>query len=64
MARPTERLRSFFQNPSFWSARLTFGICRSTPARHAASPYQLKRHPNAQERLKHYKLLIKLQLLI
>ena len=22
--------------------------CRSTPARHAASPYQPKRHPNAQ----------------
>ena len=37
------------------------GECRNLPAGHAVSPYQLKRHPNAQERLKHYKLLIKLQ---
>ena len=36
------------------------GECRSTPARHAASPYQPKRHPNAQKKLKHYILLIKL----
>ena len=38
--------------------------CRSTPARHAASLYQLKRHPNAQERLKQYKHLIKLQIFL
>ena len=34
--------------------------CRSTPARHAASPYQPKRHRNAQGRLKQYTPLIKL----
>ena len=27
--------------------------CRSTPAGHAASPYQHERHPNAQKKLKH-----------
>ena len=27
--------------------------CRSTPARHDASPYQPKRHPDDQEKLKH-----------
>ena len=30
------------------------GECRSTPARHAANPYQPKRHPDSQEKLKHY----------
>ena len=30
------------------------GDCRSTPATHAASPYQQERHSNAQEKLKHY----------
>ena len=30
------------------------GECRSTPARHAADPYQQERHPDAQEKLKHY----------
>ena len=34
--------------------------CRSTHARHGDSPYQPKRHPNAQKKLKHYTLLIKL----
>ena len=28
--------------------------CRSTPARHAANPYQPKRHPDAREKLKNY----------
>ena len=36
------------------------GECRSTPAMHAANPYQPKRHPNAQGKLKHYPLLTKL----
>ena len=34
--------------------------CRSTPARHAASPYQPERHPDAQEKLKNSTLLTKL----
>ena len=33
---------------------IPYHSCRSTPARHAASPYQPKRHPNAQGKLKHY----------
>ena len=37
-----------------WGCFFTkWGDCRSTPARHAASPYQPKRHPDAQEKLKH-----------
>ena len=36
------------------------GECRSTPARHAANPYQPKRHPDAQEKLKHYVLSTRL----
>ena len=36
------------------------GECRSTPARHAASPYQPKRHLDAQEKLKHFILLTRL----
>ena len=37
-----------------------YHYCHSTPARHSAKPYQPKRHPNAQEKLKQYILLIKL----
>ena len=36
------------------------GECHSTPARHAAIPYQLKGHLDAQEKLKHYKISTKL----
>ena len=36
------------------------GECRSTPARHAANPYQPKRHPDAQDTLKHDILLTRL----
>ena len=32
----------------------------STPVRHAADPYQRQRHPDAQEKLKHYILSTKL----
>ena len=32
-------------------------MCRSTPARHVANPYQPERHHDAQEKLKHYILL-------
>ena len=39
---------------------LKSGECRSTPARHAASPLQQERHPNAQGKLKPLKLLIRL----
>ena len=28
--------------------------CRSTPAKHAANPYHREKHPDAQEKLKHY----------
>ena len=35
-------------------------ICRSTPARQAASPCQPKRHPNAQRKTQFLKLLIRL----
>ena len=35
------------------------GECRSLPVMIAASPYQPKSHPNAQENLKHYTLLIR-----
>ena len=34
--------------------------CRSTPARHAANPYQREGHPDAQEKLEHYILSIRL----
>ena len=34
--------------------------CRSTPARHAANLYQRERHPDAQEKLKHYILSTRL----
>ena len=33
------------------------GRCGSTPAKHAASPYQPKRHANAKGKLEHYILL-------
>ena len=33
---------------------------RSTPARHAANPYQPEKHPHAQEKLKHYILSTRL----
>ena len=33
--------------------RLSFH-CRITPARHAAKPYRQERHPDAEEKLKHY----------
>ena len=36
--------------------------CRSTPARHAANPYHQEKHPDAQEKLKHYIISIKLSL--
>ena len=36
------------------------GECRSTPARHAANPYQPERHPDAQEKLRHYILSTRL----
>ena len=45
------------------SMRMSFpkkGECRSTPPRHAANPYQSKRHPDAQEKLKHYILSTRL----
>ena len=35
-------------------------ICRNTPARHAANPYQRERHPDAQEKLKQYILSTRL----
>ena len=35
-------------------------VCRSTPARHAANPYQPDRHPYAEEKLKHYILSTRL----
>ena len=34
--------------------------CRSTPVRHAANPNQPERHPDAQEKLKHYMLSTRL----
>ena len=34
--------------------------CRSTPARHAANPFQPERQPDAQEKLKHYILSTRL----
>ena len=49
--------RHFFKNPLVQEVRCD---CRSTPARHAASPFQQERHPNAQGKLKPLKLLIRL----
>ena len=36
--------------------------CRSTPARYAANLYHQERHPDAQEKLKHYNISTKLSL--
>ena len=36
------------------------GECFSTPAKHAAKPYQPQTHPDAQEKLKHYILSTRL----
>ena len=38
--------------------------CRSTPARHATSPYQRKRHPNAQGETQTFKQTLELFLVI
>ena len=41
---PPQRKRKLSMGTSFSQK----GECRSTPARHAASPFQPERHPNAQ----------------
>ena len=55
------RMTNFSKNK--WLCRKRFGNifvnflhsrCRSTPAKPAVNPYQHKRHPNAQNKLKHY----------
>ena len=38
-------------------------LCRSTPARYAASPYQDQGHPNGQNRLKKLILLLNFKIL-
>ena len=44
---------SWFQTHLDERKQFLLWYCRSTPARHAASPYQYERHPNAQNKLKH-----------
>ena len=58
--------KSFDQKPSNPGKLIHVKViqCRSTRARHAASPYEPKRHPNAQGKLKHYIPFIRFELLL
>ena len=41
-------------NAHIYMGTYLYGTCRGTPVRHAANPYHQERHPDAQEKLKHY----------
>ena len=60
--RPHSVLKHHEQTLAIASHVNTFGHCRSTPARHAANPYYQERHPDAQEKLKHYIISTELSL--